>query len=229
VIPRPLAKYVVDLITFPGDAALRYRNEGLRGVWGAIAPRTVHRVLRASRLTVFAQPLHEIPDVQPPAGVSIAPLRPEQIPALSRIAGRLDRDRFRRLLEIGCVGLVAWRGSRPLGYAWVATEMRPEVSHCPLELPAHAAYLWDLYVVPAERGSGVGSALASERLRAARALGRAEGWRMITPDNVASLGTLRRTGASTRVVGQIRYLKLGRRLFARFTPCPLPGPGLARA
>ena len=121
---------------------------------------------------------------------------------------------------------MAWRGSRPVGYAWVATEMRPEVSHCPLELPADAAYLWDLYVVPAERGSGVGSALASERLRAARALGRTEGWRMITPDNAASLGTLRRSGASTRVVGRMRYLKLGSRLFARFTPC-LPAPPLS--
>ena len=218
MIPRPLAKYVADLVTFPGDAALGYRNEGLRGVWGAVAPRTIHRVVRASRLTVFAQPLHEIPNVQPPAGVSIARLRLEQIPALSRIAGELDRGRFRRLLEIGCVGLVAWRGSRPVGYAWVATEMRPEVSQCPLELPANAAYLWDLYVVPAERGSGLGSALASERLRAARGLGRTEAWRMITPDNTASLGTLRRSSAFTRVVGRMRYFKLGNRLFARFTP-----------
>ena len=223
MIPRPLAKYASDLVTFPGDAALAYRNEGLRGVWGAIALRTVHRILRASRLTVFAQPLHEISEVRPPAGVSIGPLRLEQIPALSRIAGRLDRERFRRLLEIGCIGLVAWRGSRPVGYAWVATAMRPEVSQCPLELPAHAAYLWDLYVVPAERGSGVGSALASERLRAARVLGRTEGWRMITPGNAASLGTLRRSGAAARVVGQMRYLKLGSRLLTRFTPCP-PAP-----
>jgi GNAT superfamily N-acetyltransferase len=183
----------------------------------------MYRVVRASRLTVFAQPRQEIPDVRPPAGVSIAPLRLEQIPALRQIAGELDRERFRRLLEIGCIGLVAWRGSRPVGYGWVATEMRPEVSQCPLELPAEAAYLWDLYVVPAERRSGVGSALASERLRAARGLGRTEGWRMITPGNTASLGTLRRSGASTRVVGRIRYLKLGSRLFARFTPCP-PAP-----
>ena len=223
MIARPLAKYVTDLVTFPGDAALAYRNEGLRGVWGAIAPRTIHRVVRASRLSVVAQPLHEIPVVQPPAGVSIAQLRLEQIPALSRIAGELDRERFRRLLEIGCVGLVAWRESRPVGYAWVATEMRPEVSQCPLDLPANAAYLWDLYVVPAERGSGVGSALASERLRAARGLGRTEGWRMITPDNAASLGTLRRSSAFTRVVGRMRYFKLGSRLFARFTPY-LPAP-----
>lgn len=66
MIPRPLAKYVADLVSFPGDAALAYRNEGLRGMWGAIAPRTIHRVVRASRLTVFAQPLDPIPDVKMP-------------------------------------------------------------------------------------------------------------------------------------------------------------------
>jgi hypothetical protein len=69
----------------------------------------------------------------------------------------------------------------------------------------------------------VGSALARERLQAARALGLTEGWRMIEPGNTASLRTLRRSGSSTRIVGELRYLKLGTRLFARFTPCP-PSP-----
>jgi GNAT superfamily N-acetyltransferase len=221
VIPRPLAKYVADLVTLPGDAALAYRHEGLRGIWEAIAPRTIHRIVRSSRLTVFAQPLDAIPQVRPPAGVTIERLRPDQIPSLDSIAGERDRERFRRLLRIGCIGLVAWRGDRPVGYGWVATEMRPEVSQCPMALPPDAAYLWDLYVIPAERRTGVGSALASERLRTARALGYAEGWRTIAPDNVASLTTLRRSGAVTRVVGELRYLKIGTRLFTRFTPCPL--------
>ena len=220
--PRPLAKYAADLATLPADAALGYRNEGLHGVWEAVASRTVHRLVRASRLTVFAQPLDRIPCVLPPEGIRIAPLRPVELEALAPVAGARDRERFGRLVEIGCVGLVAWRGERPVGYGWVAGEMRPEVSLCPVYLPAHAAYLWDLYVIPAERGSGVGSALASERLRAARALGRTEGWRTSVPDNAASLRTLRRSGVTTRVVGEIRYLKLGPRLFSRFTPCPQP-------
>ncbi len=220
MIPRALSKYAADLASLPGDAALGYRVEGLRGVWDAVASRTVHRLVRASRLTVFAQPLDRIPALAPPAGIAIVPLLPEQIPSLAAIVGERDRRRFGRLLGIGCLGLVAWRGERPVGYAWVATEMRPEVSQCPLELPAHAAYLWDLYVAPAERRNGVGSALAAERLRAARALGRTEGWRMIEPDNRASLQTLRRSAGSTRVVGRFLYLKLGPRLIARFTPCP---------
>lgn len=221
-MPNPLAKYAADLTGLPGAAAVGYRNEGLRGAWDALAARTVHRVIRASRLTLFAQTLERIPDVATPPGIRIERLREASLEALAPIAGERERDRFRRLLDIGCIGLVAWRGERPVGYAWVAAEMRPEVSHCPLELPPHAAYLWDLYVVPAERRSGLGSALAAERLRTARDLGRSEGWRMITPDNTASLSTLRRSGARPRVVGELRYLKLGPRLFARFTPCPPP-------
>jgi GNAT superfamily N-acetyltransferase len=217
-----LAKYAADLASLPGDAALGHRNEGLRGAWDALATRTVHRVIRASRLTVFAQTLDRIPDTRPPAGVRIERLRAQCVEALAPIAGVRDRERFRRLLEIGCIGLAAWRGAHPIGYAWVAPEMAPEVSHCPLELPPHAAYLWDLYVVPSERRGGLGSALAAERLRVAHTLGRTEGWRMITPDNTASLRTLRRSGQSPRVVGHFRYLKLGSRLFARFTPCPPP-------
>lgn len=223
MIARALAKYMVDLVTFPGDAVVGYRNDGLRGVWEALAPRTIHRIVRRSRLTVFSQPLDAIPDLKAPDGVTVAPLRLEQLPALDSVVGERDRERFRRLLDVGCIGLVAWRGERPVGYAWVAREMRPEVSQCPLELPPHAAYLWDLYVVPSERRTGVGSALARERLQAARALGLTEGWRMIEPGNTASLRTLRRSGSSTRIVGELRYLKLGTRLFARFTPCP-PDP-----
>jgi GNAT superfamily N-acetyltransferase len=218
----PLARYARDIATLPGDAAAGYRNEGMRGVWDAVACRTVRRVIRASRLTVFAQVLDQLPEVAPPPGVTISPLASEEVEAMAPIAGERDRERFRGLLAMGCIGLVAWKAGRPVGYAWIAREMRPEVSLYPLELPAHAAYLWDLYVVPAERCSGLGSALAAERLRAARELGFAEGWRMVAPDNIASLRTLRRTGLQPRVVGEIRCLKLGPRLFGRFTPCPPP-------
>jgi GNAT superfamily N-acetyltransferase len=218
----PLARYARDIATLPGDAATGYRNEGMRGVWHAVISRTVHRLIRTSRLTVFAHPLEHVPDVAPPAGITISRLRADQVEALAPIAGRRDREHFRRLLALGCVGLVAWKDGRAVGYAWLGKEMRAEVALYPIELPAHAAYLWDLYVVPAERCGGLGSALAAERLRTARELGATEGWRMVAPDNTASLRTLRRTGLQPRVVGEVRCLKLGPRLFGRFTPCPPP-------
>ena len=62
-MPSPLAKYAADLTSLPGGAAVGYRNEGLHGVWDALAARTVHRVIRASQSTVFAQTLERIPDV----------------------------------------------------------------------------------------------------------------------------------------------------------------------
>ena len=217
-----LARYAADLATLPGDAAVGYRMEGMRGVWDAVACRTVHRVIRASRLTVFAQVLDHLPEVVPPAGVTISRLGSDQVEALAPIAGERERERFRGRLALGCVGLAAWKAGRPLGYAWIAREMRPEVSLYPLQLPRHAAYLFDLYVVPAARCGGLGSALAAARLRTARELGFTEGWRMVAPENVASLRTLRRTGLQPRVVGEVRCLKLGPRLLGRFTPRPPP-------
>jgi GNAT superfamily N-acetyltransferase len=115
---------------------------------------------------------------------------------------------------------VAWRGRQPIGYAWVADEVGPDVTLVPLPLPADAAYLWDLYVIPAERCNGIGSALASARCEIARARGFREGWRTIKRTNHASIRTLARSGPGARVVGELRYIKLTTRIYARFTADP---------
>jgi GNAT superfamily N-acetyltransferase len=126
--------------------------------------------------------------------------------------------RFRALVAAGRHGLVAWRGSKPIGYGWVAERIGPDVTICPLELPPYASYLWDLYVVPEERSNGVGSALASARLCKARELGFREGWRMISPLNAPSLRTLANSGDGARMVGELRYVKFLSRTHSRFTP-----------
>jgi GNAT superfamily N-acetyltransferase len=113
---------------------------------------------------------------------------------------------------------VAWRGSQPIGYGWVAERLGPDVTACRFALPPHAAYLWDLYVIPSERSNGVGSALASARVRTARELGFSEAWRMIAPSNGASLRTLARTGNGNRVIGELRFLKVLSWMRVRFTP-----------
>ena len=66
--------------------------------------------------------------------------------------------------------------------------------------------------------NGVGSALASARIRKARELGFSEGWRMISPSNGASLRTLARTGSGTRVIGELRYVKVLSHVQVWFTP-----------
>lgn len=218
MIPEPLRKYVNDLRTFPRDAALAYRYNGWRGVWDTLAPRTVDRIFRTERMLIFAQSLHESPDVAAPPGVRIAPLGDADWPALSTLVTQRDLARFRGLAAAGRHALLAWRGSQPIGYGWVAERIGPDVTVCGLALPAHAAYLWELYVIPSERSNGVGTALASARIRKARELGFSEGWRMITPSNGASLRTLARTGSGTRVVGELRFVKLLSRIHVRFTP-----------
>jgi ribosomal protein S18 acetylase RimI-like enzyme len=88
----------------------------------------------------------------------------------------------------------------------------------PLAFPSSAAYLWNLYVLPSERSSGIGSALASARLQLTRESGFREGWRMVAPTNAPSLRTVQKTAAATRVVGEIRFLQLLGHTYARFTP-----------
>lgn len=212
-----LARYVRDCRTFPADARIAWGNEGWRGVWEAIATRTLRKVLRGDRMILFAQGLDDLPEVGSPDGVTIARLQPRELPMLAYLASRRDLDAFGALLAAGRIGVVAWRGGRAVGYAWMAERLAPDVTRCPIPLPEEAVYLWDLYVLPAERGRGIGSALAAERLAIARELGYQEGWRMIAPRNLPSLRTLR-AGGSTRIVGEIRFVQLLSLLRARFLP-----------
>jgi GNAT superfamily N-acetyltransferase len=213
-----LAKYVEDCRTFPKDAALAYRYEGWRGVWNTLAPRTIERLFRTGRVVIFAQTLDIVPDVAPPAGVRILALSESDWPALSTLVSQRALAQFQALVAAGRHCVVAWRGSQPIGYGWVAERIGPDVTACDLALPAHAAYLWDLYVIPSERSTGVGSALARARIRTARELGFTEGWRMIAPSNGASLRTLAKSANGTRVVGELRFVKVLSRMRVRFTP-----------
>lgn len=222
-IRRALAKYDEDCRTFPRDAALAYRLDGWGGVWGTLAQRTVYRIFRTGHLVIFAQALDASPDVAPPAGVRIAPLSESDWSAMSTLVTQRDLARFRALVAAGRHGVVAWRGAQPIGYGWVAERIGPDVTACPLSLPSDAAYLWDLYVVPGERSNGVGSALASARIRTAQECGFREGWRMIAPSNAASLRTLAKSGSDTRVVGELRFIKILTRVHARFTPADASG------
>jgi GNAT superfamily N-acetyltransferase len=215
---QKLTKYARDWRSFPDDAVSAYRRGGLREVWEVLAPRTVHRLLRTGHFIVFAQPLDRAPDIPAPQGVSISRLTEAGCTALSSLVPQQELDRFRALLSAGRHCLVAWRESQPIGYAWVAEWVGPDVTLVPLPLPPDAAYLWDLYVVPAERSNGIGSALASARCQIARARGFREGWRTIAPSNHASVRTLTKSGPGARVAGELRYIKIINRMYARFTP-----------
>ena len=200
-----LARYVQDCRTFPGDARIAWSNEGWRGLWEAIATRTLRKVIRRDRMILFAQSLVDLPEVTSPEGVLVTRLGPRELPMLVYLASRRDLDRFRDWLAAGRIGVVAWRGGRAVGYAWMAEQLGEDVTRCPVPLAEDAVYLWDSYVLPAER------------LAIARELGYREAWRMIAPRNTPSLRTLH-SGGAIRVVGEIRFVQLLGQLRARFDP-----------
>lgn len=212
-----LARYVHDCRSFPADARIAWSNDGWHGVWDAFARRTLRKLLRTDRMILFAQGLDDLPEVRSPEGVTVARLRPRELPMLAYLVSRRDLEDFRALLAAGRIAVIAWRDGRAVGYAWLAERLGPDVTRCPIPLPEDAAYVWDLYVLPAERAQGVGSALVAGRLSLARELGYQEVWRMFAPHNLASLRTLRAGGAA-RVVGEIRFVQMLGVMRARFTP-----------
>jgi GNAT superfamily N-acetyltransferase len=217
---RRLEALLQDFLTLPGDAQLAYTQQGARGVWKAVAARTLHRVFRIGRLTVFAQLLQPELEASLPAGITIRSATSEDWASLRALVGQRELSGFRDLLARGRHCLIAWRGRQPVGYAWVADRPGPDVTIWPLpfEFPKNAAYLCKLYVAPAERRSGVGSALAQARIRVARERGFQEGWRMVAPGNRGSLRTLAKGASRARVVGELRFVQLFDRTYADFQP-----------
>lgn len=215
------AKYAKDLTTLPEDAALAYQRGGVRELWQAVAERSLHRLVRWGRVLVIVQRLDEFREVTPPTGITIRRATEADLPALVEIMSRRDADRFGDNVARGLICFVAWEGERPVGYAWNADRFTSDMTAtaCPLALPPTASYLWNLYVIPRRRGHGVGAALASARLRLARDRGLREGWTMIAPTNYGSLRAVGKTaGPNTRVIGELRYVKLLTRVYGRFRP-----------
>lgn len=204
---------------FPSEARRAWRAGGLSELRELVAERSVHLVFRRDRMVVIAQPLDAVREVAMPAGVTITLATPPDLGLLSEMSSVRDIEIFRTRLAAGRTCLLAWREGRPIGYTWLSERVGPDVTVCPLPLPAHAAYLYDLYVIPSERSSGVGTALVSARLTLARERGFTEGWRMISVGNAASLRTVEKTGGKgTRVVGEMAYVKVLDRVYPRFTP-----------
>lgn len=220
-LARRLANLAAHWRELPAETRRAWRLGGMREVKDVLAERSVHLVYRRARMLVIAQPLDGLRETPVPAGVTIAAATAADIDRLGDMVGARDLRLFRSRHAAGRTCLIAWRAGKPIGYTWFSDRVGPDVTICPLPLPAHAAYLYDLYVVPAERSFGIGSALVSARLRLARERGFTEGWRMIAVGNRASFRTVAKTsGAGTRVVGEMRYLKLLDRIYPRFRPAP---------
>jgi GNAT superfamily N-acetyltransferase len=223
-----LSRWIGGLRTLPHDAALAYRRGGRGDLWTTLAHQSLYCVCRHGHLLIIAQALDSFRQVSPPPGVRIAEASISDWPALEAILTRRELNGFARRLAAGMVGLIAWRDGSPIGYTWVADRLLSFVTPCPIALPSNAAYLFDLYVHPGERSGGIGSALASARLELARARGFKEGWRMISPANGASLRTVEKTtGSGTRIVGEVRYVKILTRVHRWYRPGSTPFPSMS--
>jgi GNAT superfamily N-acetyltransferase len=190
-------------------------------LWQTIAERSVYRLIRWDRVLVIAQRLEEFREVEPPQGITIRQATEADLPVLLEAMSRRELERFSEYVKLGRSCFVAWEGAHPVGYAWNADRVTSDMTAtaCPLALPPTASYLWNLYVLPSQRGRGVGPALASARLRFARERGLKEGWTMIAASNHSSLRAVGKTaGPNTRVIGELRYVKLLNRTYGRFRP-----------
>jgi GNAT superfamily N-acetyltransferase len=204
-----LSRWVGDLRTLPHDAALAYRRGGRGDLWAALAHQSLYCVCRHGHLRIIAQELSSFRRVPPPPGVRITEVATSDWPALRSVVTQRELNGFSRRLAAGMVGLIAWREGSPIGYTWITERLLPFVTPCRFTLPANAAYLFDLYVIPQERSGGIGSALVSARLEIARARGFEEAWRMISPANGASLRTMEKTASGgIRVIAELRYIKV---------------------
>lgn len=137
--------------------------------------------------------------------------------------GEADWPQFRAALRHEHDLVLALRDGQTIGWAWIGYE---RVYLAPLgrdiRLPDGVAYLYDVYVRPAERGAGVGRALVGARCRHADERGVARLMSHVMTGNEASLRALQAHGF--RTVGRTLFLRaLTLKVWTR-QPLPAPRP-----
>jgi ribosomal protein S18 acetylase RimI-like enzyme len=212
-------KYLRDAITFPRDARAAWRHRGASGVWRELRVRTLDRIIQWGHAVLLEHALLDTPRLPLPDGVRITPFagpdwtRFLELTSPARIAG------FRQRIARGRECLVAWRGERPVAFMWISTRMDRDMETYPLPLPPDVTYHWDLHVASSERGNGIGTALAFEPLHHSCGKVFRAGWRLIDFDNFASQrGAQKTAGPSTRVIGEVRYVRIFGWSWCGFTP-----------
>lgn len=221
-----LGRYIEDARTLPGDLRLAWRLEGWRGAVLEIKDRTLHRVYRRGRFLLFEQELESLRLPPIPSGVTIRELTLDDLPEMRGVLTQRKLAKSRELFERGRICLGAWLHGALCGYTWISTRMEADAEFYTLDLPADAVYMWDLFVLPAVRGAGIGSALVGARLEHARALGYKKAWRMVSPSNRPSMRTFHKSAqGGFTLIGEMRSIKILSRAYTRLRPVP---PGAVR-
>jgi GNAT superfamily N-acetyltransferase len=201
------------------DVARAWHEGGRRSAWTELREWVVFPIVRHGRLLLIEQLLASVPDIPHVPGVRIAPFTGPDWSVLAPIANERTRRRFQQAAARGRICLIAWRDDRPVGCTWLSPRTDWDLEQFVLDLPPHTTYGWNTFVSPAERGAGIGSALMHARLTHSRALGHRASWGLVDPENRVSLRTIRKiSSADTRVLGELRYVKVLSWFHARRAP-----------
>jgi ribosomal protein S18 acetylase RimI-like enzyme len=196
---------------------MTWRYGGLREVHQALLKR-VHRVYHRGAGLLFEADLAELSHARPPAGVEVRVLSDRERPSLAAGLTTRARRRIDSQMTPGARCFIAWRGERPVGFAWLSDPGTTQEA-LPLPLPPDVVYGWDLWVDPRERGHGVGSALVRARLADARERGFLRSWRVVMDGNEGALRTLERSSrGGARILGQVVYETFLGRTRVRYEP-----------
>lgn len=205
---------------FTADVTEAWQQGGAGAMWGELREWLLYPAARHGKLLLVEQALPDSIEVRPPPGVRIERLNDRHWDALAAICKRRMLRRHRRALQRGRVGILAIRDEQVLGYTWLSDEMDRDLEVYPVKLRPKAVYGWNLFVDPAERGKGIGSALVRARMRMARELGYETTMRVIDPENQPAIATVRNSSSErpARALGILYYLKFFRWVPSRFRP-----------
>lgn len=191
------------------DASRAWQNHGARGLLAEAREWSIRSWFRHGRVILVETSLAELPPFVPPDSLRFEEYRSDDWSPFTAIVPERVVGTLRRAARAGRTCITARRGDRLVGYTWISERISHAIERHPIPLPADAAYGWNLFVIPTERSSGVGSALLAARHWNARNRGFRVMWRAIDPENQASRRTVQKAWTpGSRIVGELRYVNL---------------------
>lgn len=180
------------------------RTEGLRGLWWRGLGVTVYR-----RLTLVARPVESEPRRRA-ARVAVTPelLTHETVGDYLELRGDTPAAEVERRLATGQRCVLVRREGAPVSARWFATGFA-EIEYLDLvfDLPAGAAYVYDVYTGPEARGLGISAAVAPYYEQMLRDAGCRTLLGTAMPENRAGRGLV--GGAGYEPVGTLGCVRLG--------------------
>lgn len=218
---RRLRKYATDIATLPGDAAAAWRSAGTAGVLTELRRRTVDRAGGYVCNLVIEADFSGLRPIAPLPGIEIRPFGSDDWALLGDLVGQRVAPVFTAAARAGRSCLVAWHGSRALGYIWISPAVELRYENFVLPMPPDANYFWQLQVARSQRRQGVGAALVSAGLQWSIEQGFRRSRMITSSDNVAAQRTIASL-APCLVLGKIRRVKVGPWMRSRYLPLAAP-------